>query len=111
MEALQYVFREGSLKSVEDLMQERKVLLTDLAERKEWPKEVEGELERIYRSFTHREILALAQPHKNLPGTLPSLDDTRHRSVAQGLRQVTGRLSLLSARHAWFAGARSLEEV
>ncbi len=110
VEALQYVFREGSLKPVEHLMQERKVLLTDLAERREWPKKVEGELERIYRSFTHREILALAQPHKNLPGTLPSLNDTRHTAVAQGLKQVSGRITLRSNGYAWGAAAQSLEE-
>jgi len=65
--ALQDVFRDGSIKSVDVLMNERETLLTEIANRKARPESSEAVLGRIFGTFTHNDLTALAQPAKKLP--------------------------------------------
>ena len=109
VEAMKYVFEEGSLSAVDDLLKERESLLTEIADTKERPRKSEGMLRRIFQTFTHREVFALATPDKSLPGTVPALDENRRIAVAQGLSKITkARCRTLSA-FAWGPAAQSLE--
>ena len=46
--------------------------------------EAEGLLARLYRSHTYQEIRALADPERDLPATMPPIDDAARRSAADG---------------------------
>ena len=46
--------------------------------------EAEGLLARLYRSHTYQEIRALADPERDLPATMPPIDDAARRSAAHG---------------------------
>ena len=46
--------------------------------------EAEGLLTRLYRSHTYQEIRALADPERDLPATMPPIDDAARRSAAHG---------------------------
>ena len=107
--ALKYVFREGSLKSVDDLMKEREAVLTEIADTKTRPDSSDLILERVFRTFTHKEVFALAQPNKPLPGTVPAMDEARRVAVAQGLTKVTSSINARIGKYPWKVAAQSLE--
>ena len=46
--------------------------------------EAEGLLARLYRSHTYQEIRALADPERDLPATMPPIDDAARQSAAHG---------------------------
>ena len=110
LESLRYIFQEGSLKPVDDLLRDREALLAEIAETKESPKKSEGFLEQVFRTFTHREVFALARSDKRLPGTVPTLDETHRTAVAQGLSTITKNRGLSFTMYAWQAAAESLED-
>ena len=47
-------------------------------------RDAENLLARLYRSHTYREIRALADPERDLPGTMLPIDDAARRSAAHG---------------------------
>ncbi|WP_170565706.1 AAA family ATPase [Ruegeria atlantica] len=108
--AMKYVFLEGSLRAVDDLMREREALLTEIADMTESPKKSEGILERVFRTFTHKEVFALTRTDKSLPGTVPALDDNRRIAVAQGLATITETGGRTFGLYAWGYAAQSLED-
>ena len=108
--ALKQVFEEGSVRSVEGLMKERAALLDEIANTTERPERCETVLERVFRSFTHREVFALAKPGKRLPGTVPALDDDQRAAVARGLKTITDTPGRVLPNYAWEAAAETLED-
>ncbi|WP_293576492.1 hypothetical protein [Phaeobacter sp.] len=109
IEALKYVFREGSLKPVDEVVKDRDALLTEIAATTERPKEASEHMEKIYQVFTHREVVALARGDRYLPGTLPALDEQQKIAVKKGLAMITSHSSVLYNTWAWGKGAKALE--
>ena len=109
VDALKYIFREGSLKPVDDLVKDREALLTEIADTKSRPERSDVFLERVFRTFTLREVFALARTDRPLPGTAPVLDEARRTAVARGLQVVTSGIDPLVGNYAWKAAAKSLE--
>ena len=108
--ALKYVFSEGSLKSVDDLMKEREAVLAELAETQESPEKSEGILELVFQTFTHKEVFALARNNGPLPGTVSALDENRRMAVARGLSTITKTPGRTFGAYAWGEAAHSLED-
>ena len=106
--ALKYVFKEGSLRSEESLMKERAAVLEAVAATKERPKEASDEMAKLYRVFTHREMIALAEGRKG-PGTLPALSDAQRFAVRQGLETITSQSSDRYRTYAWGEAAKRVE--
>ena len=81
-EALRAIFKEGSLPSADALMQERQQLLTELAALTEVMDQsaARAVLSRLFRSFTHREIQAFADP---------TSDGAHHGAMVKGLTCLT----------------------
>ena len=107
--ALKYVFKEGSLSEVDDLLKKREALLTEIADTKERPKSNRDILMRIFQTFTQKEVFALADPKKSLPGTVPPLDKEHRAAVAQGLTMITKTGCSFMNYFAWARAAQSLE--
>ena len=108
VEALKYVFHEGSLMPVDGLLKERAAILDDLAERKEKMEKPEKELSRVFRAFIYAEINALARGTGN-PGTLPPMPEDKRSAVQQGLKVLTASDSYFTIRYAWGEKAEGLE--
>ena len=106
---LKQVFEDGALREVDDLMKDRAVLLDEIADTTASPKTSEAILERLFRSFTRKEIWALAQPDKRLPGTVPALDETRRAEVARGLTTITKTKLRVPKVYAWGLASKTLE--
>lgn len=112
VDALTLIFREGSLQSVDQVMSNRQLLLSELCGRRErWePIEAQYKLAEVYRSFTHREIIAISQPTHDLPESLPSVPDHQRLAMRDGLRKVTESLGEgYGIDYAWKNAAKQLE--
>ncbi len=108
VEAMKQVFRDGSPRKAEDILTDRTVLLDALTSAQDIPGQHYLFMARLYRNFTHREVLALARPDADLPATLPEMDTGRHAEIARGLKQVTNEEGIQYAWYAWSNAARSL---
>ncbi len=89
VEAMKQVFREGSLAKPEDLQAARTGLLDELATTNGIGVVSEKFMARLYKNFTHREVLALARSDTDLPATLPKIDAGRRADIARGLKGVS----------------------
>ncbi|WP_419738644.1 AAA family ATPase [Ruegeria sp.] len=106
---LQDVFRDGSIRSVDVLMQERETLLAEIANTKSRPEQSEPVLWRMFSTFTHKEVLALAQPGRKLPPMAPALDEARRHEIAQGITTILSKSPGAHQLYAWGPAAKVLE--
>ncbi|MCY4306118.1 MAG: AAA family ATPase [Aestuariivita sp.] len=81
-QVLRDVFKQGSLPSAKAFMQERTQLLMDIPAITKVKDEqtARAMLKRVFRSFTHREIMAFAHS---------TSDDGQGRAIADGLKRLT----------------------
>ena len=69
-EALRAVVKDGALPHVKELFEKREQVLTNLATISNHPsdtRDADGVLARVFASFTHREIAAMADPQTLSP--------------------------------------------
>lgn len=84
--ALARSFRDGSLKPMDDLLQERAAPCAEIAATKEPPSAAQAELERVFRSFTHQDVFALACSASVLSQALPGQNEIQKCAARQGLQ-------------------------
>ena len=109
VETLKHIFEDSSYRAVDDLLKERETRVTETSDTKERPRTSEGMFMRIFPTFTHREVLALARPNNSLLGTVSALDENRRVAVAQGLSTITKARCRTLSTYAWGTAAQSLE--
>ncbi len=108
VEAMKRLFRAGSIRTYEGIRKDRLALLGEIADVERRPNDPPEFLARIYRNFTHREVLALTQPDSEMPATLPEIDAARRADIAQGLKTITNNDGIGYRWYAWCNAAKSL---
>ena len=93
-QGLNLALRWGRTMDAEALRKERKGLPRELVEMKQkelkWPEAIDL-LSRLYRSFTCREIAALADPERDLPATIEGVDAQARGVIAKAIETATAR--------------------
>ena len=104
--ALREVFRDGALRRVDVIEADRRRVVDG----DRWPERAEDIVPLLYRSFTQREVEALAKPDLPLPASLPRIGTERRDALAWALGPMFDRDRTGFARYAWRDAALSLGE-
>ena len=105
----EHISEDSLFSAVDDLLMEREIRLTEIANTKERPIRSEGMCRRVFQTFTRREVFALAAPKKSLPCTVPALDENRRVTVAWKLSTITKARCRKFSNYAWGSAALSVE--